>query len=206
MCQRFNTLILAPHIDDEVIGCFTFLKPRTFVHCFGAEDRSYVSRGGRIAELAASATKAGFAWHVGEHECQRYDCSTLIPEIEKKINDLKPKILLIPQPDYNQDHRAVYDAAIAAMRPHDTNHLVPIVLQYEQPHSLMWPNGSTMREPNYFQVLDIEAKLQLYSLYASQVRAHRSPELLTALARLRGASIKTQFAEAFYCKRIIASS
>jgi N-acetylglucosamine malate deacetylase 1 len=196
-----DTLILAPHIDDEVLGCFSFLTKRTFVHCFGAEDRSFASREQRIEELRQAALLARFRWHVGNHTCQRYQCSSMITEIEERINELKPTTLLIPQPDYNQDHRAVYDAALAATRPHDSNFVVPTVLLYEQPHVLMWPYTSGNAEPNCFHPIDIDAKIALYRLYTSQVREHRSPEMLKALAKLRGAAINVPYAEAFVCKR-----
>jgi len=203
MPQRYETLILAPHIDDEVLGCFSFLGPDAFVHCFGAEDRSYVSRKERIEELRRAAGQRGFAWHVSDHPVNAYRCDALIAEIEARLGELTPRTLLVPQPCYNQDHRAVHDAAAVASRPHDRNWLVPNVLLYEQPHAVYWPHVAGAPEPNYFRPVDIEAKLALYRVYASQVRGHRSPELLTALARLRGAAVNVPAAEGFVCRRML---
>ena len=203
MPPKVDTVILAPHIDDEVLGCFSYLDERAFVHCFGAENRSYVSREERIAELQRAAGLKGFQWHVSDHSVNSYQCGPLIPELEARLNELRPATVLIPQPCYNQDHRAVYDAAMVATRPHDRNWLVPTVLLYEQPHVFIWPYGYGAFEPTYFRPIDIAAKLELYEVYASQMRGHRSPALLTALAQLRGAAINVPYAEAFFCKRKI---
>lgn len=201
MTTHVDNLILAPHIDDEVLGCFSYLKEQTFVHCFGAENRSYASREVRIEELRRAAGLKRFQWHISNHSVNSYQCSLLIPEIEGRINELRPETVLVPQPCYNQDHRAVYDAAMVATRPHDRNWLVPTVLIYEQPHVFIWPYVHGAFEPNYFRPIDIAAKLELYGVYATQVRGHRSPALLTALAQLRGAAINVPYAEAFCCKR-----
>ena len=203
MTPPIDTVILAPHIDDEVLGCFSYLNEGAFVHCFGAENRSYVSREKRIEELGRAAGLKHFQWHVSNHLVNRYECQSLIPELEARIDELRPQTILIPQPCYNQDHRAVYEAAMVATRPHDRNWLVPTVLIYEQPHVVTWPYGPGALEPNYFRPIDIAAKLELYEIYASQVRGHRSPKLLTALAQLRGAAINVPYAEAFFCKRKI---
>ena len=42
-----------------------------------------------------------------------------IAYIESAINTFRPDIVFIPNPSYNQDHQAVYDASIIALRPHD---------------------------------------------------------------------------------------
>ena|SRR5258706_2242352 len=198
-------LILAPHIDDEVLGCYSFLRENTFVHFFGVEDRSYASKEQRIDELKASSRAAGFQWAISNHTVNDFRLALLIGEIEARINELKPNIILFPGPCYNQDHRAVHSAAMVAVRPHDKNWFVPTVLLYEQPQLLTWPYGIQLWEPNYFRPIDIEAKLKLYSLYASQVRGHRSPELLRSQARLRGCSANHEYAEAFFCKRNVDS-
>jgi LmbE family N-acetylglucosaminyl deacetylase len=107
----------------------------------------------------------------------------------------------LPEPSYNQDHRAVYEAGLVATRPHDSNGFVPNVLIFEQPHSVTWRHAD-QGEPTYFREIAIEQKLDAYGLYASQVRGHRSPELVRTLANLRGAQICKAYAEAFRVKRL----
>lgn len=197
-----TTLILSPHVDDDVLGCASFLNQQAHVVYVGVEDRPDVSRHRRLEELRAVAGVAGFSWDVLEFGVNRYRCADLVQPIEEAVDRLRPTTILIPQPSYNQDHRAVHDAAIVASRPHDRNWLVNTVLLYEQPHSVMWKHGGE-HEPNSFCEIDIAKKLALYKLHRSQVRGHRSPEVVESLARLRGAQIGVPYAEGFYVKRQI---
>lgn len=197
-----KVLILSPHIDDEVLGCFSFLGPDCFVLYFGVEDRPYVSREERIAELRRAADSLGFAWELLDFPVNHYRMQDLIAPVEDAINRLKPTTVLMPEPSYNQDHRAVYDAGLVATRPHDSNWFVNQVLLFEQPDSVLWFHGAP-HEPNYFREIRIEPKLAAYALYTSQVRGHRSPEILQAQGRLRGANIGKPYAEAFRVKRMV---
>ena len=199
--QTGATLIFSPHADDEVLGCFSFLGPDCRVLYLGVEDRAGVSRAERLSEVAESAAKSGFRWEALEHPVNAYRTANLIPDLERCIATHRPVTVLIPQPSYNQDHRAVHDAALTALRPHDRNHFVPNVLVYEQPDSILWSHGGE-REPSLFRPISIEGKLHSYSLYASQVRGHRSPELIRAIARLRGAQSGCDHAEGFTVRRM----
>lgn len=202
--MQVKNLIFSPHIDDEVLGCFSFLKKNTYILYCGVEDRPGIHKSVRIEELESSSSQHGFSWELLDNEVNHYQADALIEPMEKLINLYQPDTVLIPEPSYNQDHRCVYDAGIVATRPHDNNWFVPNVLIFEQPHSVMWPHSEPV-EPNVFLEIDIKAKLQAYQLYATQVRGHRSPEILTALAGLRGSQIGKPFAEAFRAKRITRS-
>ncbi|WKB55322.1 PIG-L deacetylase family protein [Eleftheria terrae] len=197
-----RVLVFSPHADDEVLGCHSFLTPSCHVVYFGVEDRAEVSRQERLDEVERSARKSGFRWEALEHTVNAYQVTALIPVMEQLLQRHRPDTVLLPQPSYNQDHRAVHDAAITALRPHDRNWFVRRVLAFEQPDSVLWPHGGE-QGPNYFRPVSIDDKLHSYSLYASQVRGHRSPELVTALARLRGAQSGHPFAEGFTVKRLV---
>lgn len=197
-----TVLVLSPHADDEVLGCFSFLSRDCHVAYFGIEDRPEVSRAERLEEVKRSARKSGFRWEAQQFTVNAYQVHELIPAIEGLVARLRPDTVLLPQPSYNQDHRAVHDAALVALRPHDRNWFVRNVLVFEQPDSLLWPHGGE-RVPNYFRPIAIDDKLHSYSLYASQVRGHRSPELLTALARWRGAQAGCEFAEGYTVARMV---
>ena len=197
------TLILAPHVDDEVLGCHSLLSADVKVIFFGVEDRSNISAAERLAELKRVAARCLFNWTILDFPVNRYQSADLIGPIEQSINKHKPRRVLLPYPSYNQDHRAVYDAGLTATRPHDLNWFVREVLAYEELQVQLWPHGPLM-EPNYFVPLDIEEKLETYRMYRSQVRGHRSPDLLEALARLPGAQANVRFAEGFLCLRWVA--
>ncbi|GAA0879475.1 PIG-L family deacetylase [Algoriphagus jejuensis] len=198
--MNIKTLVISPHIDDEVLGCYTFLGPKTFVLYLGVEDRSYITASERKQELVEVSKKLGFQYEVLDFTVNAYQANALISPIEEKINQLKPDYILIPANSYNQDHRACHDAAITATRTHDQNFFVKNVLIYEQPQSILWPVASFNAQ--LFKPVDIQDKIRSYQLYESQVRGHRSPEFLSTLAALRGKQSNMDYAEAFEVRRM----
>jgi LmbE family N-acetylglucosaminyl deacetylase len=122
---------------------------------------------------------------------------------EGLINRLKPERVYIPHPGYNQDHRAIYDAAFVALRPHDKNYFVPKVLVYEAVHDVLWSPASM--KLNYFTRIDIEKKITAYELHVSQVRSFRSSEMLRRIAKLRGDMAHVDYAEGFEILRWVES-
>lgn len=196
-----SVLIFSPHIDDEVLGCFAWLNKNTHVIYIGVEDRPGIPATTRLQEADASASALGFTWSLQTDQVvNQYHINELIHPMEQAIEQHRPDTVLLPEPSYNQDHRAVHDAGMVALRPHDLLHPVPVVLLYEQPHSVIWPWQDNGNSPTAFVEIDIDAKLEAYALYASQVRAHRSPETLRSLAGLRGTSIGCPAAEAFHVR------
>lgn len=202
LANSVSTLIFSPHVDDEVLGCFAFLDQHTHVLFGGVEERATIPRSTRLDELNDSSHSLGFTWTLLDNTVNEYSANLLISPMEQLIDQHKPHTVLIPEPSYNQDHRAFYDAALVATRPHDTLWTVSEVLVFEQPHSVMWPHAQQPL-PNIFVPIDIDAKLDAYARYASQVRGHRSPETVSALAVIRGAQIGVPHAEAFQARRII---
>lgn len=199
--KRVAALVLSPHVDDEVLGCYSFLNPDCHVVFGGIEDRPSVAI--RTEELAASSEALGFSYEELAQPVNAYSSTALLPLFESIINNRRPSTVLLPEPSYNQDHRAFYEAGMIAVRPHDQNHRVDRVLVYEQPHSLIWPLDNDTFRPSVFVPIHAEAKVAAYERYASQVRGHRSPDTVRALAQLRGAHIGEPAAEAFELRRQI---
>ena len=200
MGGAIGRVIFAPHVDDEVLGCFAFLKPGTEVVYGGIEDRP--SAAIRKAELDASASALGFSHRNLGQPVNHFQAVELIHRFEDVINELRPRTVLIPEPSYNQDHRAFYDAAVVATRPHDSNWRVDQVMVFEQPDSILWRHGN-VELPNVFVPIDADAKVRAYQRYESQVRGHRSPEHVRALAVVRGGHIGVAAAEAFHLRRFV---
>ena len=199
-----KNLIFSPHVDDELLGSFSFLDENTNVIETGVDEFHVVDKDERLEELKKLSNHCGFAYKVLDNVVNNFDLKKLIDEYELILNEIKPNVVLIPYPSYNQDHRTVYDAALVALRHHDSNHFVKTVLVYEQPHSFLWDynhNISGTFKPNYYRELDIENKINSYKLLESQVRGHRSPEILTTLAKLRGMQSGYDYAEAFQILR-----
>ena len=194
-------LIISPHVDDEVLGCGGILSSHHFVlHCGLAENqlhgKAFISRNHRIEEFQRIKHESGCSSELLDHPVNNYLCNDLIDDFEKSVNKIKPDKIYLPNPSYNQDHKAVYDAALIALRPHDINFFVKKVLLYEQPQDF-WASGRPAFNPNYFVPIDINKKISLYQKMTSQVRGHRSTKHLETIAQLRGMQANTPCAEAF---------
>ena len=109
-------LIISPHIDDEILGCGGILNKDTFVLECGVDKFHVVSRDTRILELKHAQKLLGFKFKILTNLVNSYHVPTLIDQLSDTINDVKPDQIFIPYPSYNQDHRAVYEATLIALR------------------------------------------------------------------------------------------
>lgn len=203
-------LVVAPHVDDEVLGLGGIIDSRTTILHLGlAEDQLHgtqsVSRHHRLQEwsLVQAATKCSSL--LLDYPVNNYLFSELINPIETEINRVKPDILFIPTPSYNQDHQAAHKACIVATRSHDINFMPPIVLEYIQPQDI-WVTNQTVTSPTVFLPVDIERHLSLYKLLASQVRSYRSPDLIKSQLSVFGSIINEPYALAFIPRRVKLSN
>ncbi len=198
-------LVIAPHVDDDVLGCGGIIDEETTVLYCGLDESGIENRPSFNARIQEANLVQKFLKHkyiLLENKVNNYKIQDLIGQIEKVINKEKPDEVFIPHPSYNQDHKVVYEASLIALRPHDLNHFVKLVAVYEQPHSFLWV-GSGDYTPNYFVEIDINSKIKAYMLMKTQVRKFRSPETITSLAQLRGAQSNYKFAESFQLLRFV---
>ena len=143
-------LIIAPHADDDVLGCGGILDETChIIYCgldeSGIENRP--SKDSRMEEIHAVQEITNHTFDILDNLVNRYSEYELIGQIEKIINSDEPDEVYVCHPSYNQDHRAVYNATMVALRPHDNNHFVKRVLLYEQPQVYFWNNtGSQIKQ------------------------------------------------------------
>lgn len=202
--KEYKKLIIAPHLDDEVLGCSSILDQNSLVLYVGY-DESYIqnewvrkrpSTEKRIEEMLNVKEYFSFDHNLLNNKVNNYKETEIISSFEKTINDYKPDVVFIPSPSYNQDHRAVYNASLVALRHHDLNHFVDKVVIYEQVQDVQSESFFNFT-PHLFVPMLIEKKLEAYALYTTQVRSFRSPDMITTIAKLRGMQAKCSFAEAF---------
>lgn len=196
-------LILAPHLDDEVLGCGGLIRRvkqaggQVFVLFITVGTTQDFSQAGvssadrRRAEMEEAAAYFDYdGYHLafpGEEHHLRMDAMPrreLVHAIERgseiSLEALRPTMLLIPDAhDYNQDHWAVHEAAIVATRPAAPEYKVcqPHISSYELPYS-GWARGGPAPQPSLHIALsdaDLDAKLEALSLYRSQLKTECGP-------------------------------
>lgn len=128
-------LILAPHADDETLGCGGLIaKDPNGVTVAVMSDKD----DGRMDEFEAARKILGYhytyepTFPTGELQA---NARGLVTRIDQLVRALKPMELYLPAPGIHQDHIAVYEAGIRAARLSYTSGswFVPTVLLYEVP-------------------------------------------------------------------------
>ncbi len=220
-----SVVVITPHADDEVIGAGGLIaslsdsRARVFIlyvvadtfHHYGFDGPAALDV--RRAEIDRVAGILGFEYSIvyeGKDLIERLDTvpqRELVDTFEAIIEARKPGLLLLPHgDDYDQDHRAVFDAAFAAARPIPENcgkFFTRRVATYESP-KLAWMESPF--KPNLYRDITghLDRKLEALRAYRSQLREPphvRSPENVAALARLRGSEFGVHHAEAFHVLR-----
>ncbi|PRX99419.1 PIG-L deacetylase family protein [Allonocardiopsis opalescens] len=229
--SRQRILVLAPHPDDETLGCGGLMSKAAeaggeiYVQFLTVGDTADFSPAGlstadeRYAEIEKVAESYGWRqWHIafpGDDYHLKLDALPrfdLIGAIERHsplaINTIEPTVVIAPhRTSYNQDHQVAAEAALAALRPSNTalKHHPSLVLSYEEAAD-QW-RADAVPPPNLLVELQphhVDHKIHAMSLYGTQVHDHphtRSELTLRSLAALRGMQGGTSFAEGFHCLR-----
>jgi LmbE family N-acetylglucosaminyl deacetylase len=224
-------LVVAPHADDEVIGSggliakLKALGGEAFVQVASVGDldhydgkRGDVNGSTRLKELAAAMECLGVDdfevlfedshRHLRLDEVSRRDLVNLLERDSRlAIDRIRPTIIAFPAPSYNQDHEAVYKAAMTASRPHLAR-LKPfqrLVLVADAPQLCWNPNG--FRPNFYVDITDyLDRKLEAFRCHRSQQRPdphNGGVESLRLLALSRGREVSVEAAEAYECYRFL---
>ncbi len=205
-------LVVAPHPDDEVIGCGGLISKvkeaggKVFVLFLTVATTKDFSQNGsstkqeRLQEIKNVARFLQLdGWRVAlpqENHHLRLDGvpqRTIIHEIERgqdiSLETIKPDIIAFPAfGDYNQDHRAAAEASFAACRPalRSFKHVPNLILSYESPMNA-WLHPTAANHVNFVVELSkkqIQAKIEAMDLYQSQVRGPKHPRNRTTLEAL----------------------
>jgi N-acetylglucosamine malate deacetylase 1 len=216
-----RTLVIAPHPDDETLGCGGTLLRRK-------------AEGAELGWLIVTGISEQMGWPT-EQVRQRdteiekvqglYRCSEvfnlrlpttrldqlptgeLIGHFSAVFKEFQPEEVLLPHRcDIHSDHRLVFDT-VAACTKWFRYPSVRRVLAYETLSETEFGLDPDSRfQPNYFVDIAayLESKLNVLSVYASELGTFpfpRSIEAVRALATLRGATAGFLAAEAFQLLR-----
>jgi len=223
-----RVLVIAPHADDEAMGCAGLLARLSERDCrvhilymtvdgfhhYGLDRQtSYEERG---AEIEAVTELLGCSYEIAYGNKDLIEKLDTLPQrdlvdlFEAAINEHRPDLLLLPYgTDYDQDHVATFRAAFAAARPIAEvfgKWLTPHVMTYEMT-KINWAADPLPRPVAYCDIsAHLEVKQEAIRRYATQFRPSphiRSPESVEALASIRGKEIGVEYAEAFGVLRTI---
>lgn len=218
-----KTLIVAPHPDDEVLGC-----GGTIARLADAGQEVHVAvvtRGYEPAfpEALIEQVRAELAEAhkiLGVAQCHFLDlpaaaldtlpAAKLNAAIGGLVRELAPETLFLPFiGDIHVDHQLVFTAGLVAARPRGPE-APRRVYAYETLSETNWaaPGVTETFAPNvHFDIGDtIERKLRAFACFESQVKPfpdERSLKTIEALATVRGSTVYLPAAEAFMLLREI---
>lgn len=221
--QTRCALVIAPHPDDEVLGCGGTMKrlasngaqvhvvivTKAGVEAFGPD----VARIGREEAARAHAHLGVHATHYLDFPAAALDTvphASMNAELGRLMQSLCPDTLFVPfLGDVHLDHQLTFLSAMVAARPRGGQGPAR-VYAYETLSETNWyaPGLTPAFVPNvYFDIGDtVAAKIAAFTMFRSQIRAapdERSVETIAALARLRGSTVHRNAAEAFMLLREI---
>ena len=216
-----TVLIVAPHPDDETLGCggsiLRHVAEGDSVHWLivthiSESEASPERVSTRESEIQKVAEQYGIVGKTNlRFPTTRLDTipmGDLVGAISEVMQDVEPNTIYLPyRNDIHTDHAAVFDAVAACTKwfryPHITR-----VLAYEtlsETDFVIDPdaNGFT---PTVFVDISrfIESKVEIMNIFESEIGKHpfpRSEAAIRSLATLRGAASGVDAAEAFMLLR-----
>ena len=219
--MNMKVLVIAPHMDDEVLGCGgTIVRHVDVGHhvtvCIVANrayDHKYIPK--LIDREKASCQKAqeilcyqGLIFLDLPDEQLDHSQIDIITPLEKVLSDCKPDSVYIPhRGDLHQDHRAVFEAVRVICRPL-SQHCPATLRVFEVPSSTdqvpvksEWPF-----HPNFYVNIEssLDRKIKAMECYSEEIRDFphpRSSKGLRIYAQKRGMEIGMKAAETFIILR-----
>jgi len=224
--KNARLLVIAPHADDEVLGCGGLISKiksvdgKVFVLIFNvASIEKYNNK--KSTELRKKEASAAMKFLKVDKYDTVFDSpndnryldakplheliSKIETESEVSLEKIKPTIVAIPSINsHHQDHIHVFKACIAALRPLSTP-IVNVVISYEAPEHSRW-SASGVFQPNLY--IDIEKhltrKITAFYKYKSQIKAvGRDKHAIRNHAEYRGKEIGKNLCEAYFIHRTI---
>jgi LmbE family N-acetylglucosaminyl deacetylase len=217
-----RALIIAPHADDEVFGMAGTIKKMTdngievlvVVVCCGSDYtfehvNASIDRDVRKSEMQSVASllgcKAVMLDFVEESRMDTVPIRSIVMEIERIQDDFKADSWFVAGQSFHQDHRVVYNAAMAASRVSRATAPLSVFL-YETPmYAMNTPQWSI--SPNVYVDISpyVDAKISAVLLYKSQIRTNGplSPDRIIDWSKACGSECGVVAAERFQLLRMI---
>lgn len=214
-----KVLVIAPHPDDEVLGCGGTIKKYTSMGdqvylCIATKaytpDWTEEFIANRKEEIESAVKTLGinklFLLDFPTVKLDTISQKEINDSISKVVQEVKPEVVFIPfGGDINKDHKIIFEASLVALRP-NLESSVKKVYCYEVLSETEWAKPAQKIEdvfmPNYYEdVFDyLEDKIKAMECYKSEVRDYphpRSLEGIKILAQKRGLESGLKLSEAF---------
>src|SRR5215813_2152067 len=206
-----RVLAIAPHPDDETLGCgATLLKHKdagdslSWVVVTRAHEPQWspeiLKR--KEAEIEQVSNAYGFETvfrlNFPTTKMETVPMNEVIDALRDVITRARPDcVYLNHQSDVHSDHRIIFNAATSVLKPfYSGRHNVRRLLSYEvlSETDAAVPSPTTSFAPNVFSDITrfAERKLEIMALYETEAQSYplpRAPESVRALARYRGATV-----------------
>jgi|TARA_B100001964_G_scaffold158320_1_gene173864 LmbE family N-acetylglucosaminyl deacetylase len=214
-------LVVAPHPDDEVLGCggsiARFSSAGADVQIviitmgtkefFPQEMIDNIQKEANEAKKILKYKKLHILDGFLPAKMDTYPQSELNETFSLIIQKIKPNILFLPhRGDLHVDHKIIHDSFLVVSRPGSNENVPSKILAYETLSETEW--GLSTFSPNVFiNISDyITQKISAIKCYKSQLKDKphtRSIESIKGLARFRGGTANITNAEAFQLIRHI---
>lgn len=207
-------LVIAPHADDEVLGVGGYLlhecQKGNSIHiiygAIGGEDirQNATTRMSEVADVVNSL-KGSFKvlFYGKDAELDTVPSRSIISAIDKEVDEYRPDEVFINCTSHHQDHKKLYECAMASMRQRE-GYVPKMVALYEYP--CLEPGEVIDGGRWYHDIGDvINSKCDLMEKYKSQIRNAPSPineEGIRSLASMRGRECGSEYAELFYIQKM----
>ena len=213
-----NILVVAPHPDDETLGCGgTLLRHRAegddihwlIVTAMVAEAGYTPAQiAAREKEISAVGEAYGFSsvtqLGLPATRLDNLPMGTIVAEIGKAFDVIAPDTVYLPFPgDVHSDHRQTFDATAACckwFRCPSIRRIIACEIPSETDFGLD-PGRQPFRPNLFVDVSDwLDDKIRIMNTYNGEMREFpfpRSEQAIRALARRRGAQAACASAEAF---------
>lgn len=219
-----KSLIIAPHPDDELLGCGgTLLKRVAEGNTVGwvlmtaiSVDKGWTKQQVEKREDEIERVRKGlginprylYRLNFPSAELDQITSSNLINRLSKVVQDFKPEELFLPHPgDIHSDHRVTF-AVTSACTKWFRYPSIKRVMTYETLSETDFglDQVAGVFRPNLFVDITsyLQRKMELLSVYQSEIGEHpfpRSLDSVAAQALLRGAQRGVKAAEAFQVLR-----
>lgn len=204
-----KALVIAPHADDETFGCGGTIAKLSqngiwvdlLLGSLGYDMDTAILR---KDELEKAIEILGIQEYrvlpLGTERCQDQTQQLyLINSIEHEINR-GYDLVFIPYPSHHQDHIAIHQACMGALRPGIDNP-PNIILMYEYTYPT-WEVPNQYNGRLFEDITDtLDKKILALTAYETQMRDGLnpvSPRASVIMAEVRGLSIGVSYAEMFY--------